>query len=52
MGKGVIHGDIKPENILISSKSDGRYMVKVTDFGYSTLFITDNDLITIPHLEL
>ena len=52
MEKGVIHGDIKPENILISSESDCRYVVKVTDFGYSTLFTTDSDPITMPHSEL
>ena len=52
MKTGVVHGDIKPENILISSESDGRYVVKVTDFGYSTLFTTDNDPITMPHSEL
>ena len=52
MEKGVIHGDIKPENILISSESNCRYVVKVTDFGYSTLFTTDSDPITMPHSEL
>lgn len=52
MKKGVIHGDIKPENILISSENDGRYVAKVTDFGYSTLFTTDNDPITMPNSGL
>lgn len=48
MKKGVIHGDIKPENVLIFSENDGRHVAKVTDFGYSTLFTTDSDLIVIP----
>lgn len=46
--KGVIHGDIKPENILISFGNDSRYVAKVIDFGYSTLFTTDSDPITMP----
>ncbi len=45
--KGVIHGDIEPENILVSSENDARYVAKVTDFDYSTLFSTDNHSITI-----
>jgi serine/threonine protein kinase len=46
--KGVIHGDIKPENILVSSENEARHVAKVTDFGYSTLFSTDNHPITMP----
>ena len=48
MKKGVIHGDIKPENVLVFSENDGAYVAKVTDFGYSTLFTTDSDLIKMP----
>lgn len=50
--RGVIHGDIKPENILISSKNDSRYVAKVMDFGYSTLFTTNSDQIRMPDSEL
>ena len=46
--EGVIHGDVKPENILIFSQRDGRPVAKVIDFGYSTLFATDKDLVTMP----
>ncbi|KAH7136339.1 hypothetical protein EDB81DRAFT_858431 [Dactylonectria macrodidyma] len=33
----IVHGDIKPENILIDENSPGVYSAKITDFGYSTL---------------
>ena len=48
---GVIHGDIKPENVLVFAEYDGRYAAKVTDFGYSTLFTTDSELIVMPGLS-
>jgi len=35
--KGVIHGDIKPQNVLVFKDTTGKTVVKVTDFGYSTL---------------
>lgn len=35
---GIIHGDIKPENVLIfASDTDNKVNTRVTDFGYSTL---------------
>ncbi|KAF3901680.1 hypothetical protein ABW21_db0209465 [Orbilia brochopaga] len=37
-----IHGDLKPENLLVFKSSDGEYSVRVTDFGYSTI-LTEND---------
>jgi len=33
----VIHGDIKPQNVLVYKDITGRTTVKVADFGYSTL---------------
>jgi Nif-specific regulatory protein len=33
--KGIIHGDIKPSNILISSEEEGNPVVKFTDFGFA-----------------
>lgn len=50
--KGVIHGDIKPENVLVVSENEGRHVAKVIDFGYSTLFTTDKDPITMPNSGL
>jgi serine/threonine protein kinase len=46
---GVIHGDIKPENILVfkSSESDV-YGVKITDFGYSCFGKNEDDLVLLP----
>ena len=33
----MIHGDIKPQNVLVFMDTTGKTTVKVTDFGYSTL---------------
>jgi len=33
--KGIIHGDIKPSNILVSSCTDGRLKPTFTDFGFA-----------------
>jgi len=36
-GIDVIHGDIKPQNVLVYKDATGKTIVKVADFGYSTL---------------
>jgi serine/threonine protein kinase len=33
-----VHGDIKPENILIDRDSVGSFVAKVADFGYSSMY--------------
>jgi serine/threonine-protein kinase len=35
-GRGVVHRDIKPGNVLLTSDSDGRPFVKIVDFGIAT----------------
>lgn len=43
----VIHGDIKPQNVLIFKDSHGTYTPRVTDFGYSTWFASEDETIGI-----
>jgi serine/threonine protein kinase len=43
----VIHGDIKPANILIFRNDLNRYVAKVADFGYSTV-VMDDGLVYLP----
>ncbi|RSL87300.1 hypothetical protein CEP51_002282 [Fusarium floridanum] len=44
---GIIHGDIKPENVLVF-KEDGTYGARVIDFGYSTLYADNHRCIKLP----
>jgi DNA-binding winged helix-turn-helix (wHTH) protein/serine/threonine protein kinase/sulfur carrier protein ThiS len=45
---GVLHRDLKPDNILVSSNADGRIQVRVMDFGSGALL----DTVQIRDLEL
>lgn len=36
MPQDIIHGDIKPGNILVFKNDSGRHIAKLTDFGYAT----------------
>ena len=38
--KGVIHGDIKPENVLVFKKDQDSFIAKICDFGTSILMST------------
>ncbi|KAJ6258543.1 hypothetical protein Dda_6587 [Drechslerella dactyloides] len=46
-----VHGDLKPDNILIFKDPTGNFSAKVTDFGYSTIFAQGNEnaIITLPY---
>ena len=44
----IMHGDIKPQNVLIFRREHGDYGGKVIDFGYSTQSATENDFILVP----
>ncbi|KAI1631178.1 TPR-like protein [Biscogniauxia mediterranea] len=39
----IIHGDVKPENVLIFEGEFRKYRAKVTDFGYSTRYVEAQD---------
>ncbi|KAF2808305.1 kinase-like protein [Mytilinidion resinicola] len=43
----IIHGDIKPQNVLMFKDGPGAYTAKVADFGFSTHFRGEKDLINI-----
>jgi serine/threonine protein kinase len=44
----IIHGDIKPQNILVFRDDGGSLLAKVADFGYSCLGTRDNDVVRLP----
>lgn len=44
----IIHGDIKPGNVLIFKNDAGAYTARVTDFGYSTRFANEDDSFRMP----
>jgi len=44
----VIHGDIKPQNVLIFKDTTGKTIVKVADFGYSTLAAGQSGSVFLP----
>ncbi|KAF2805740.1 kinase-like protein, partial [Mytilinidion resinicola] len=40
---GIIHGDVKPDNVVIFGDSESGFTAKITDFGYSTVCIDIQD---------
>lgn len=45
---GVVHGDIKPANVLVFENDSKQYTAKVADFGYSTLLGGTDDAVLMP----
>ncbi|KAI1742629.1 kinase-like domain-containing protein [Xylaria scruposa] len=50
-GIDIVHGDIKPQNVLIFPDAKMTYVAKVTDFGYSTLDVAQSERITLPRSD-
>lgn len=46
----MVHGDLKPDNVLIFKDAEGNFSAKVADFGYSTIFAgeTEGGELTLP----
>lgn len=44
----IIHGDIKPQNVLIFKDDDGGYAARMTDFGYSTPYLSPGQRLKLP----
>jgi serine/threonine protein kinase len=44
----IVHGDLKPENVLIFQDERDVYCAKVSDFGYSTRFSNPDDVCPMP----
>ena len=48
---GIVHGDVKPDNILIFKNREGRLIAKLADFGCSVLGTSRDELVRLPKSE-
>jgi serine/threonine protein kinase len=48
--QNIIHGDIKPQNVLVFKEPTGKPTAKVTGFGYSTMAARADDLVLMPKI--
>ena len=39
---GLVHGDLKAENVLVCSSPSRRYLAKISDFGFSVMVSVSN----------
>ena len=44
----MVHGDIKPQNVLVFKDATGKTTIKVADFGYSTLAAGETRKVLLP----
>lgn len=44
----ILHGDLKPTNVVITNDAQGRPKAQLIDFGYSCFGSTDDDLVWLP----
>lgn len=44
----IVHGDIKPQNVLVFKTDDGKYVARITDLGFSFGFKNDTDRVALP----
>ncbi len=49
-GAGVLHKDLKPANVLVSTRADGSRQIKVADFGSGRLLGDELDALSITRL--
>lgn len=49
---GIVHGDIKPENVLVFKENPGKYCAKVIDFGYAARYTDGTGRLTLSGTEL
>lgn len=47
-----MHGDIKPDNVLVYEQDGGGLCAKVIDFGYSCFGCAETDLVKLAHTPL